>query len=457
MQPEKAPELSLDEQWIEWSKAVRPIFARHPRLEPLRFTIFKELLAGQRGANATNRFKHWVRPLRQREVSGPLEKADVLFVVETAREVFAGALLPVHEELKRRGVRSRLLSVAGPSLPIGETTLFRVPARRSAPRWAVGAWDELCDVTPGLRDKSLRAAYLNAAAMEEAARDEAERILKATGPRVVLSAATNLGGGARLTLAAQEFQMNTVLLQHGIAQAFYVPLLAQQTMAWGETSVDTLKNLGGDGTILPVGSPRHDVWRVGEPGAARAALCRALGLPERPTLVFFSNGNDLVRNGVAPVECAQWLEAAAAQTPEVNVVVRLHPNEDGALYKGCPHLRVSKSEVDLTTTLDGCDVAASLCSTVLYDALVFRKPVWQFYADGWPELADNWKQGLARRVASSGDLKELLYNLRGATPGALSDAAQETLVNRVFANHGRATKVIADFVEQQLQTKAGKQ
>ena len=125
-------------------------------------------------------------------------------------------------------------------------------------------------------------------------------------------------------------------------------------------------------------------------GVARRSFRKCFHFPRGRHLFSFSNGNDLVRNGVAPVQCAQWLESMASRYfHAINVVVRLHPNEDGSLYTHCSHLTISKALPDLTTTLEGSDWVGSLCSTVLYDALPYRKPVWQFYADGWPELADN--------------------------------------------------------------------
>ena len=97
--------------------------------------------------------------------------------------------------------------------------------------------------------------------------------------------------------------------------------------------------------------------------------------------------------------------------------------------------------------MEGCDWIGSLCSTVLYDALVYGKAVWQFHADHWPVLVDNWKTGLALRVSSEDHFRELVRNAltSGATPRA--DAA---LVPRVFVNHGRATQAVADVVASRL-------
>ncbi|MGH9966928.1 MAG: hypothetical protein ACREBG_03710, partial [Pyrinomonadaceae bacterium] len=131
----------------------------------------------------------------------------------------------------------------------------------------------------------------------------------------------------------------------------------------------------------------------------------------------------------------------------LNVVVKLHPNEDGSLYRDCPNVHLTRSEFDLSTVLDGCDWVGSLCSTVLYDALLYDKPVWQFYADGWPELADNWKCGLAERVVSCVDLNDKLATTLNRS-GQLK--FNRLMRDRVFANHGSAASAVADFLARRV-------
>ena len=150
----------------------------------------------------------------------------------------------------------------------------------------------------------------------------------------------------------------------------------------------------------------------------------------------------------AAVECARWLEETAAQYANaLNVIVRLHANEDGALYRTCPHLTVMNKGVDLAVALEGCDWIGSLYSTVLYDGLLYGKQAWQFWADGWLFPPHNWRQGLALRVSSQRQFSDMVRDMlsRGAASGV-----DETLVARVFANHGRATQAVADLVELQL-------
>jgi hypothetical protein len=185
-------------------------------------------------------------------------------------------------------------------------------------------------------------------------------------------------------------------------------------------------------------------------GKARNNLLHEFSLEDKPTLVFFSNGNDLARNGSAPSECARWLEVVAEQyAGQVNVIVRLHPNEDGALYRKCPSLVMTKHRPGLGQLLDGCDCIASLCSTAMLDALLYHKPVWQFYADGWPPLADNWRQGLATRIGSRVEFAQAVERLieSGGQP-----CSANGVLERVFSNHGRATQAVADFLVSEART-----
>ena len=442
---------SLDERYLEFRDRTAKVFAAFPQLEPMRHAIFKQLLINRAGADWKDTFKHWTRPLRsQGRSQGTLAPADVVLWLETPREVVSGALLPVLAELRQRQIKVQVVSHGAGD--VEANAYFCVPKPQSnTPRWAGAAWDALVQVVPDLLSPSLRRAFGHAAAQTQSVMDEAARVLETCAPAAVLSATTHLPGGAALAMAARRRQVPSYLLQHGITQVFYTPPLADCMITWGQSSNDTLIGLGENPkTLLALGSPRHDTMQPSAGAAqqeARIVLQRALGLPDLPTLVFFSNGNDLVRNGCAPQECAAWLEAVARELKgQINVVVRLHPNEDGSLYHGANHLCLTKGEVALEATLDGCDAVASLCSTVLYEALLFRTPVWQFFADGWPELADNWKDGLAKRVDSPATLRTLCTQLAGGDAETPSTAT----IERVFANHGHAAVAVADEVMRHL-------
>lgn len=445
---------SLDQQYLEFTADANDVFGRFPRLEPLRYCIFRELLVQRQAVGLPRGVKYAM----QRAWSGrpnvdAVRQSDVLIWIESTRDVIIDALLPVYRELIARGARVQLISYGGPHGLPPSTVPFHHHSHFLAPAWTRQAWDHFSLIFEELHGRGLYRSFYHLCAIVEGLFEGVQQLLDKIQPKVVLCAATNFIGGAGVTLASRWNGSRPMLLQHGMTQAFYTPLISDCMLTWGPSTNHTLASLGvPTQRLFALGSPRHDAMRPPSNAEARLALLRALSLPDRPTLVFFSNGNDLLHNGMAPLECTRWLEtAAAAHRASWNVVVRLHPNEDGRLYRACSHVHVTKDKPDLSTTLGGCEVVGSLCSTVLYDALLYEKPVLQFYRDGWPELADNWRHHYSMRVMSSEHLTEVLSFLQ---PGReqYQDIVrkQHHNLSAVFANRGSATQAIADYVMRAL-------
>lgn len=442
---------SLDDRYLAFRKATAAVFARFPQAEPLRHRIFKDLWVQRRGATGMDWLKcHARRFLAPSFSPAGLGRADVLLWVDGNRDVICGAILPVWEQCRRRGLRVCLAALGGGGgLPPEAFRIEQTPGV-AVPEWAGGAWQAFLGVLPELNDPGLARAFRVACASAEGLRQMATLILAAVEPRIVLIASNNISGGTAVAAQARAEGRCTVLLQHGVPQAFYTPVNEDLMFIWGQSSAWTLAQLQVPASKLRlVGSPRHDTMVPVPDGGRR--LRQALGLPERPVFVFFSNGNDLVRNGGAPAESAAWLEAAARAIPEVSFVVRLHPNEDGSLYREAPHVRVTKTEVDLETTLSGADVVASICSTVMYDALLFGRPVWQFSAPHWPVLADNVAQGLAEPISSCQRLQD---RLRAWLTGGNGDDRWQEAVRRVFTNRGNSAAAVAEQIEAVLRGEA---
>jgi hypothetical protein len=109
---------------------------------------------------------------------------------------------------------------------------------------------------------------------------------------------------------------------------------------------------------------------------------------------------------------------------------------------------VFKHECDLATTLNAADICGALCSTTLLDALLYKKPVLQFFADGWPDLADNWRRGLAERIGNPQQLMDVLAaGTNGVSWKVLADK-QATHIDEVFANRGHAIQAVTRFLVQ---------
>lgn len=434
---------TLDARYLEFRDATAEVFAAIPELEPLRFFVFRDLLVKQQGAGVADALKHVLRRARtsRRHAALSFPAGEVLLWVESRRDVLVEPVLAVHGRLLAHGVAPVIVGCNGPEQLPEPFIRFAAAPLPGVPAWARRGWDALAAVVPALGDRRLRKSFEIQADVVSAVLSAAEQLLDRLRPAAVVNASNNVIAGAALVVAARRRKIPTVLLQHGMPQAFYTPLLNDVMLTWGARSNAALQRFGVPAAkLLVTGSPRHDRFLRVDVGEARRALLGALGLPDRPTLVYFSNGNDLYRNGIGPQAAVEWLEYAAAQVRGVNVVARLHPNEDGRLFAACRRVAVMAREVDLVTALAGADIVASQCSTALDEAVLFGKPVWQLEGDGWPELAPNWRDGLAARVGSA---SELIVHLEAAREGKAAGECDAFLANSLFANRGRAAEVAA--------------
>lgn len=439
---------TLDERWLEFARRTQPVFAAHPDLIPLRQAVFKSFVEQRTTLSTRQRLKQSAKvALRQQHSKGGLSPVDIVFWLDSSREVLTEALLPVVNEVTAAGVRAALIATPAVSRQI---EVSPPPIRFQSPyqwqpsrRWRAG-WQALRDVFPNDLCEESFSAFCDLASAVASTVQEVKRLLSKLRPRLLVLASDHLPPGSSACIAAQELGIETVVLLHGAVSPYNVPVNADRMLVWGAVSFDQMAQMGVPANkLIRVGSPRHDNFPAPVSSGALAHFRQTLGLRNLPCLVFFSNGNDIRRNSRAAVEgCVQWLNEAAANLPDqLEFVVRLHPNEDGSLYTNSPHLRVIKQEFDLATTISAANICAALCSTTLIDALLYNRPVLQFYADGWPDLADNWRRGLSLRVADSAQLTAFL--LSGADRWRELAEQQAGQLGEVFANRGHARKAVA--------------
>jgi len=449
---------TLEARWMEYVRRTQTVFAAHPQMIPLRQMTFKSFVQRHDTLSLTDRAKQWARlALRQSGSQGDLSSVDIVFWLDSPREVLVEAILPVYKKVRAAGTRAALIAtkaVYDRLDPALKPILFQVPYRwHSSEPWKRG-WTGLRAVLPeDLQAESL-SAFSDLGYHADNTVAEVARLLTALKPRLMILPVDQLLPGSAACTAANNLGIDTLVLLHGAVSAYNAPVTARRMSVWGEMARDQMMKYGvPERQLLILGSPRHDAFPAPLPADVRAKFQSALGLQEMPTFVFFSNGNDLQFTSREAAEgCAAWLNSAAEQlSDQIEFVVRLHPNEDGSLYAQYPRLRIFKNEADLATTLGAADACGTLCSTVMLDALLYRKPILQFYADGWPHLADNWKRGLAKRIENPGQLVEFLwmgYENRQVWQH-LADG-QTALIETVFANHGRADEAVAQYAIEQV-------
>lgn len=437
--------LSLDERWLVHAQAFSALLDTHPHLLSLRQPLFKEIVERRATVSVAERLKDWTRPFVQRQSTVvPDEKIDFLFWLDKTREVLVEAIVPVYECLKAQEQRAAIVTPPRVAQKLGldpaGTILYQTPAQRPNKQKWQGAFSAYRVVFPQVSPDTWLTFYRMGQQADNHER-EIRRLLQAIKPRVLVLPVDQFMPGSSAVVVARQLGIPTLVLLHGAVSAYNAPLTADKMGVWGELSRQQMMDLGVEPDDLVVlGSPRHDNPPYRQDKTAKRRLVDLLDLnPNKRIFTFFSNGNDLLRNTAGAVEgCADWLRVATERMGgDWQMVVRLHPNEDGRLYEGMTGLKVYKHTCDLGTALAGSDVVGALCSTALLEGVLYGKPVAQFWADGWPELADNWRRGLAHRVASVDDLVGILQR-------ELADAGQGR--EAIFANWGRATETVAEYL-----------
>lgn len=381
----------------------------------------------------------------------------VAVLIDTGRDIISSALLPVVEEIERREVPVTLLAV--PRAVGAVESLGRRPlVLRAPPCWGAQptyrrAFAELRAAVPEAVGESDWPRFVSLARRALSVSEEVERVLRGCRARALVVGRDQHLVAASACVAAASLGMPSFTLQHGAVGAFYLPLVSERFIAWGEASRDWLVDAGTDpASVVALGSPRHDAEPSADPEAGHR-FRRHLELGDELVFTFFSNSHAPEMCSQRAISgCAAWLTTAStALEGEVSVVVKLHPSEDGRLYSGVPGLRVIKSQHPLPAVLSGSDVIGSFCSTTLQEALLYGKPALQFLAPGWPELVDNWRRGLARRISSSDRLVEELRALRDRDCYRERSRRARRDAGRAFANRGHAADAIADQIAESNQ------
>lgn len=446
---------SLDERWLEFLKQTEPLAQRFPSFISVRQEFFKIALERKDTVSLIPKLRELARPIVCRERSRvPKANPDVLFCLENGREVMVETVLPVRQALAGRGLTSMVAAppevLAELAIDEDEAVAFRAPHVRMEKKKWLSLMDGLEAALPGVLPREAKAHLLSLGGVAERCESEMRRILTALKPRLVVLAIDQLMPGSSTCVAARSLGIGTLVLLHGAVSGYNAPVNADEMGVWGEVSREQMEGLGVERDRLKVlGSPRHDhPPTLGDPSAA-GRLGKALGCPDLPIFTFFSNGNDLWRNSEQAVShCADWLSRVSQELRGiVHVAVRLHPNEDGSLYEGLPGLRVFKGECDLGTTLAGSAIIGGLCSTCLLEGVLYGKPVLQFFADGWPELADNWRRGLALRIDSATSLEGTLRAILTEGDSAPGSRLQQGRKPLIFAHAGSAAERTAAYIE----------
>ena len=434
---------NLDQLYLDYVKSTEELFQKFELLEIIRYSLFKDLIIDRKKMGIRKRMKSFLRPLKSLYNSNSnYKKYDIILCVESDREVITDIVMPIYNHLKKIGSS---VGVILDREKVGSKENFMILDRKYnyfVPNWSGEAYNTLkvAMETKTQPDHSLFQEYCKQ--ITDLA-SSVNYMLDIVQPKVIVTVSRTMPISAAITVLGKKKKIRTIELQHGIPQAFYTPLISDNFISWGQISKNILTELGEDPSkIFNLGSPRHD--DLTSSLKSKNEIFKELNLKKIPTLVFFSNGNDLSRNGNAPIECAYWINDLSRKFyNRMNIIVKLHPNEDGQLYVNNSDITILKNEYSSAELLNICNYSASYCSTVMYESILFEKPVIQFYDSNWPDLADNWKSGLAIRASSIDNLNEIFDKV---LKNDLKLSVNNEMINKLFQNVGNSISKVANHI-----------
>jgi GT2 family glycosyltransferase len=362
-------------------------------------------------------------------------------------------LLPIMEELQRRGMEVKFFTVqaeAGFEITLNDAHLPYTHAldyaneevqTRITQAWRTmrPLWQEklltntlIQGVPVVIQDKILRSALENMFCFR--------RMLEVEKPDVLFALHELNSWGKLLGYLSHEFRIPYITFQEGMCYA-RVPLYRFHTdystacVVWGEADRQVLLAAGcsSDKTV-PLGN--IDLWHAREKVTtpkAMAAARKALNIGPHKKVVLFLLSYALY-NVFEPAEFLHWLNAH----PDIVVVFKWHPIQtkdviERALEKlgGCPSVRsvVDFNTYELLAISDACVLVGN--STTGIESLYFGKPLFEIDLPGHPYSYA--RQGVAEPCLGFEDVEKKLERL--FTYGLPPERRQqvERFLNHYFA------------------------
>jgi hypothetical protein len=273
------------------------------------------------------------------------------------------------------------------------------------------------------------------------------RLLSGVAGAVIVNHADFTTAAVGAIEAARDLGVREVTLQHGLTSAEYFPTRTGAYLLWGEEFRGLFEERGTDPAALTVtGAPRLDALALLDDAAQAKARARgraAWSVAERPAVLFLSHRHSPAPAGLHEAVDALLVEAAAL-APEIDWLVRLHPQEAPGSWDARiagTRLRLAPPSA-LNDALLAADVVASPFSSTLLEAMLLGRPALQLLpvaADQVPCYAG------AKAVVSTA--QGLVQQARAARNGeATWIAAQQLACRQWVARPGSATAAVTSYL-----------
>jgi len=304
-------------------------------------------------------------------------------------------------------------------------------------------------------------------------------ILETERPKalVVESEYSSVGLGA--IAACKSRSIPSIAVQHGAgmhpgyiripkmkqasAKVFSLRPLADRTVVFGEHTRQILTERGGypQDSVVATGLPRFDVLAEKTRNLKEEDVRRKFGLRPESRVILCIMHAFQAKYGYPDYdkEYLSMMLEATRNLPQVHLVVKLHPIEDGEMERQL----VERSGVgDVVITSEGlaeilsiCEVVTMISSTVGIEAAILDKPIVVVNVTGQPDTVSFVEEGIAIGVNRESDLKETILKILNDRElrGRLEKNRAAFIRRHVYAVDGRAASRIADEADDLVKKK----
>jgi CDP-glycerol glycerophosphotransferase (TagB/SpsB family) len=285
--------------------------------------------------------------------------------------------------------------------------------------------------------------------------------------------------GRAAVIAGKLKGVPTLELQHGIIHPYhegyiytkdeithddgvtpYCPI-PDKTAVYGPYCKNVLTKVSvyPEDSVVITGQPRYDfLYRIDEI-FDKETICKDLDLNPNKGIIVLATQGFQPKYGYPDYD-RQLLDAvfnSMNDFPDIQLVIKLHPVEDGELQRKMIAERKLKNVLiiknELYEILSVCDILMSINSTVAIEATILDKPVIIVNLADIPDWMPYVESGVARGVYRKGDLtpaiKDVLEN--SEVREKLKENRKKFVYEHAYIQDGKATERVVNLIEKMIQ------
>ena len=278
-------------------------------------------------------------------------------------------------------------------------------------------------------------------------------LLEEWEPSCVISTSDYWPFEFQLFSQARRLGIPNAMIQHGeLNDVISWPTYAETFLVWGSVFQEKLLKLGAPAERLRVcGMPSADVLF----NRTQNLLSKAAN-SSPPVCLLFSHAHERREEPILFKAFATFLKQVIELMPRVRWIIRLHPGEDESFYHeigivGHPQVQIQPRNISLEDAVAEADVTCTIRSTAGLQAMILQRPLVIIDIVPNTECAVWWPLnggGLAAKTPK--DFEVHCSRLTGNSEFRASTLnSQREFIDRAFANKGRATSSVVDYLAEQ--------